>query len=39
MRNEDWLRQHGNDERIPVKAFTTGVRVLWEVVYEFSRVQ
>jgi acetylornithine deacetylase/succinyl-diaminopimelate desuccinylase-like protein len=39
MKREDWLRQHGNDERIPVNGFTAGVRVLWEVVYDFSRVQ
>ena len=39
MKNADWLRAHGNDERIPIDGFTTGVRVLWEVVYEFSRVQ
>lgn len=28
---------HGNDERIPVKSFTDGVRLTWEVVYRFSR--
>jgi acetylornithine deacetylase/succinyl-diaminopimelate desuccinylase-like protein len=39
MKREDWLRVHGNDERIPVDAFTGGVRLLWEVVYEFSRAQ
>jgi acetylornithine deacetylase/succinyl-diaminopimelate desuccinylase-like protein len=39
MKDEDWLRPHGNDERIPVNAFTAGVRVLWEVVYDFSREQ
>ena len=39
MKEEDSLRMHGNDERIPVDAFTRGVRVLWEVVYEFSRAQ
>lgn len=26
---------HGNDERIPVKVFTAGVRLKWEVVSEF----
>ena len=39
MKDEVWLRQHGNDERIPVNAFTTGIHVLWEVVYDFSRAQ
>lgn len=39
MKQEDWVRLHGNDERIPVDAFTRGVRLLWEVVYEFSRAQ
>jgi acetylornithine deacetylase/succinyl-diaminopimelate desuccinylase-like protein len=33
----DTARVHGNDERIPVKAYTDGVRLLWEVVYNFSR--
>lgn len=32
-------RAHGNDERIPVKAFTDGVRLTWEVVYRFSRAE
>lgn len=35
----DENRQHGNDERIPLAAFTDGVRLLWEVVYNFSRAQ
>jgi acetylornithine deacetylase/succinyl-diaminopimelate desuccinylase-like protein len=39
MKDEDWLRTHGNNERIPVNGFTAGVRLLWEVVYEFSRAQ
>jgi len=39
MKGEDWLRVHGNNERIPVDGFTKGVRVVWEVVYEFSRAQ
>ncbi len=30
-------RAHGNDERIPVKAFTDGVRLMWEVVYNFAK--
>ena len=28
---------HGNDERIPVKAFTDGVRLTWQVVYKFAK--
>jgi acetylornithine deacetylase/succinyl-diaminopimelate desuccinylase-like protein len=35
----DTARVHGNDERIPVKAYTDGVRLLWEVVYNFSRAE
>jgi acetylornithine deacetylase/succinyl-diaminopimelate desuccinylase-like protein len=35
----DTARVHGNDERIPVKAYTDGVRLLWEVVYNFSRTE
>jgi len=31
------IRAHGNDERIPVKAFTDGVRMMWEVVYNFCK--
>ncbi len=31
------VRAHGNDERIPVKAFTDGVRLMWEVVYNFCK--
>jgi acetylornithine deacetylase/succinyl-diaminopimelate desuccinylase-like protein len=27
---------HGNDERIPVASFTSGVKLMWEVVYDFS---
>jgi acetylornithine deacetylase/succinyl-diaminopimelate desuccinylase-like protein len=30
---------HGNDERIPVQSFTNGVRLMWEVVYDFSHAQ
>ena len=32
-------RIHGNDERISLNAYTDGVRLLWEVVYNFSRVE
>jgi acetylornithine deacetylase/succinyl-diaminopimelate desuccinylase-like protein len=32
---DDARRVHGNDERIPVQAFTDGVRLLWEGVYAF----
>ena len=35
----DSMRAHGNDERIPVKAFTEGVRLMWEVVYNFCRAE
>ncbi|HXN65654.1 MAG TPA: M20/M25/M40 family metallo-hydrolase [Candidatus Acidoferrales bacterium] len=30
---------HGNDERIPVQSFTNGVRLMWDVVYDFSHAQ
>ena len=39
MKLDDLLRVHGNDERIPVNAFTGGVRLMWEIVYDFSRAQ
>ena len=35
----DSVTAHGNDERIAVKAFTDGVRLLWEVVYRFVRAE
>ena len=35
----DSSRAHGTDERIPVKAFTDGMRLMWEVVYNFCRKQ
>ena len=37
MKLDDLLRVHGNDERIPVDSFTGGVRLIWEIVYDFSR--
>jgi acetylornithine deacetylase/succinyl-diaminopimelate desuccinylase-like protein len=39
MRQGDTARVHGNDERIPVDGFTGGVRLMWQVVYDFSRAQ
>jgi acetylornithine deacetylase/succinyl-diaminopimelate desuccinylase-like protein len=39
MKLDDLLRVHGNDERIPVNAFTGGVRLMWKIVYDFSRAQ
>ena len=30
---------HGNDERIPVAAFTDGVRLMYEVVLGFTKAQ
>jgi acetylornithine deacetylase/succinyl-diaminopimelate desuccinylase-like protein len=33
---DDERRVHGNDERIPVKTFTDGVRLMYQVVYDFS---
>jgi len=35
----DGATAHGNDERIAVRAFTDGVRLTWEVVYRFARVE
>ena len=37
MSEADLARVHGNDERIPVAAFGDGVRLLYEIVYDFSR--
>lgn len=34
---EDDERVHGNDERIPVKNYTDGVRLYWNVVDDFVR--
>jgi acetylornithine deacetylase/succinyl-diaminopimelate desuccinylase-like protein len=34
---EDQRRVHGNDERLPVRTFTDGIRLMYEVVYDFSR--
>jgi len=34
---DDDERVHGNNERIPVKNFADGVRLMWEVVDNFSR--
>lgn len=39
MTEKDDSRAHGNDERVPVKAFTDSVRLMWEVVYGFSKAQ
>ena len=33
----DARRIHGNDERIPVKSFQAGVRLMYQVVYDFCR--
>jgi acetylornithine deacetylase/succinyl-diaminopimelate desuccinylase-like protein len=33
----DARRIHGNDERIPVQSFQAGVRLMYQVVYDFSR--
>jgi acetylornithine deacetylase/succinyl-diaminopimelate desuccinylase-like protein len=33
----DKARVHGNDERGPIAAYTDGVRLVWQVVYNFSR--
>jgi acetylornithine deacetylase/succinyl-diaminopimelate desuccinylase-like protein len=33
----DSRRIHGNDERIPVKLFQAGVRLMYRVVYDFCR--
>ena len=36
---EDQLRMHGNDERIPIASFHQGVAFLYHVVSEFARAQ
>ncbi len=30
---------HGNDEHLPVKSFTGGVRLEWQLVYDFAKAQ
>ncbi|MGC1935810.1 MAG: M20/M25/M40 family metallo-hydrolase [Candidatus Acidiferrales bacterium] len=37
LKLEDDERVHGDNERIPVKNYTDGVHLLWNVVYDFSR--
>ena len=39
VQESDSDRAHGNDERISVQSFTAGVRLFWEVVYNFTRAQ
>jgi acetylornithine deacetylase/succinyl-diaminopimelate desuccinylase-like protein len=39
LRESDVTGVHGNDEHLPVKAFTDGVRLEWEFVQAFCRVQ
>ncbi|MGH9775644.1 MAG: M20/M25/M40 family metallo-hydrolase [Candidatus Acidiferrales bacterium] len=39
LTDADTARVHGDDERIPVDSFTNGVRLMWEVVYNFSRAE
>ena len=36
---EDDERVHGDNERIPVKNYQDGMHLLWNVVYDFVRVQ
>ena len=36
---EDDERVHGDNERIPVKNYEDGMRLLWNVVYDFVRVE
>jgi acetylornithine deacetylase/succinyl-diaminopimelate desuccinylase-like protein len=33
---DDMRRIHGNDERIPVQSFEAGIRLMYQVVYDFS---
>lgn len=39
LKDSELLGVHGNDERIPLKAYTDGVRLEWEVVYSFCHSQ
>ena len=39
LKQGDLTHVHGNDERIPVEGFTGGVRLMWQVVYDFSHAQ
>ena len=36
LTEEDYLRAHGDDERLPVASFTKGVDVLARIVAEFA---
>ena len=36
---EDSERVHGDNERIPVKNYTHGLHVVWNLVYDFSRTK
>jgi len=35
---KDRERVHGDNERIPVKNYTDGLHVFWNLVYSFSRM-
>jgi acetylornithine deacetylase/succinyl-diaminopimelate desuccinylase-like protein len=39
IKPEDLARVHGNDERIPLESYRNGVRLMWEIVYNFSRAE
>jgi acetylornithine deacetylase/succinyl-diaminopimelate desuccinylase-like protein len=36
LTEEDYLRVHGDDERLPLASFTKGVDVLARIVAEFA---
>lgn len=36
IKREDDERVHGDNERIPIKNYTDGLRVFWNVVYDFA---
>ncbi|MGH9864491.1 MAG: hypothetical protein ACRD4H_03680 [Candidatus Acidiferrales bacterium] len=36
---EDDERVHGDNERIPLKNYEDGMHLLWNVVYDFVRVE
>jgi acetylornithine deacetylase/succinyl-diaminopimelate desuccinylase-like protein len=39
LTQEDEERVHGDNERIPIKNYTDGLHVLWNIVYDFARAK
>ncbi|MFZ0334678.1 MAG: M20/M25/M40 family metallo-hydrolase [Candidatus Acidiferrales bacterium] len=39
LTQEDEERVHGDNERIPIKNYTDGLHILWNIVYDFARAK